>query len=432
MSDPHHDHRRSSRAAGLVGNVMEWYDFALFGYFAPFISDLFFPGGGGLSSLLATWGIFAGGFLMRPLGAVLFGMIGDRISRRRVLVLSVVLMVVPTFALGLIPTYAAVGVAAPILLTLVRLIQGLSVGGEFSGSVTYMVETAPANRRGWAGSWANVGSMGGMLLGSGLASLVTTLLPTPAVQSWGWRLPFLLGAALGIYAYMQVRRLHESHVTHREQTHRARSPLREALTRDRWKTIQAVLFASGYGVIFYIPLVYLPDYINRFTDMALSTAMRLNTAGTVLIMLLVPLMAWISDRWVPRRYLIAGAFAVMSGLSALLFGLLQTGTTGAVAGAQLVFAVLIAVPLGVAPALLVELFHRVDRLTGYSIAYNIGLGVVGGTTPMVVTALIEAFHTPYAPAFYLTAWAVVATVALLFMRPAMAPSDDPALARAES
>lgn len=432
MDDQHREHRHSSRAAGLVGNVMEWYDFALFGYFASFISDQFFHSGAGLSTLLATWGIFAGGFLMRPVGAVLFGTIGDRIGRRRVLVLSVILMAVPTFSLGLIPTYATIGLAAPLLLTLVRLIQGMSVGGEFSGSVTYMVETAPADRRGYAGSWANVGSMGGMLLGSGLASLVTTFLSSAAAQTWGWRIPFLLGALLGIYAYRQVRGLPESHVQHREQKNLARSPLREALTRDRWKTLQAVLFASGYGVIFYIPLVYLPDYVHRVSDIPLATAMQLNTVATVLIMVLVPVMALLSDRWVPRRHLIAGAFAAMAVLGAFLFGLLQSGTVWAVGLAQLVFALLIAVPLGAAPALLVELFHDADRLTGYSIAYNIGLGVVGGTTPMVVTALIEALDTPYAPAFYLMGWAIVATVALLFMRPVMATSDESALARAES
>lgn len=418
MPDSHQGHRRPSRTAGLIGNVMEWYDFALFGYFAPFISDLFFQGGG-LSALLATWGIFAGGFLMRPLGAVVFGMIGDRISRRRVLVISVVLMGIPTFTLGLIPTYGAIGVAAPILLILIRLVQGLSVGGEFSGSVTYMVESAPARRRGWAGSWANVGSMGGMLLGSALAATVTTLLPSSAAKVWGWRVPFLLGAALGLYAFTQVRRLHETHVAHREVKHRARSPLREALTRDRWKTFQALLFASGYGVIFYIPIVYLPDYVHRFTDMALSTAMQLNAGGTLLIMFLVPLMALISDRWIRRSFLIAGAFAGLATLTYLLFGLLQTGALWAAALAQLAFAGLVAVPLGAAPALMVELFHEEDRLTGYSIAYNIGLGVIGGTTPMVVTALIGTLRTPYAPAFYLMAWALIATVALLFMRPAM-------------
>ena len=192
--------QRKARMAGVVGNVIEWYDFALYGYLAAIIGRLFFPAEDATASLLASYGVFAAGFLMRPIGAIFFGWLGDTIGRGRTMLISVAMMAFPTIALGLLPDYATIGLAAPILLIVIRLIQGLSVGGEFSSSVTYMVETAAKHRRGQAGSWANVGSMSGMLLGSAAAALVTTTFSDVFLESCGWRLPFLFGGVLGLIA----------------------------------------------------------------------------------------------------------------------------------------------------------------------------------------------------------------------------------------
>ena len=408
---------RAKTITGVIGNVQEWYDFALYGYMAPIISGMFFPSHSELASLLATYGVFAAGFVMRPLGGVLFGWIGDQIGRARALALSMLLISLPTVLLGLLPEYAAIGVAAPVLLTLIRLVQGLSVGGEFSSSVTYLVETAPRTHRGTAGSWANIGSILGMLLGSALAAATTTFLDTQALHEWGWRLPFLFGGVLGIAAIYLRRNLHTSPHFQQHQAKRGdTAPLKEAFTRDLRITVQAILFASAYGVMFYIPLVYLPTWMHDEAGLALDTAQQINTAGTALLLPLIPLMAWISDRWIRRSHFIALAMVVMAVGSWPLYALAGTGHVLAYIAAQAAFSTLVAVPLGVAPALMVELFPSEDRLTGYSLAYNLGLGVVGGTAPMISTWLIEVTGTALSPAVYLGALALMAAIVLMTMR----------------
>lgn len=410
-------HTFSSIGAGVIGNVMEWYDFALFGFFAPIIARHFFPPGDVLSSLLQTYGVFAMGFVMRPLGAVLFGYIGDRLGRSRALYLSVVMMGVPTFLLGLLPSYDRVGLWAPAMLVAIRLVQGLSVGGEFSSSVTYMVETAPPRRRGLAGSWANFGSLSGTLLGSATAAAAATLLPAAALHAWGWRLPFLLGIALAGFALYMRRNLPDTPLfTEHVEGHSDDNPLREALTRDLRQSVLAILFASGYGVLFYIPLVYLPTYANTVSGIDLAAALRINTLATALMLPLIPLSGLVSDRWVRRKHLLAVAFAAMAIASYPVFHALLDGGTSMLVFGQVLFAVLVAVPVGTAPAMFAEMFPTEDRLTGYSLAFNIGLGLVGGTAPMIATWLISRTGTPLAPGIYLAVLSLVSVAALLLMQ----------------
>jgi MHS family proline/betaine transporter-like MFS transporter len=298
--------------AGTVGNVMEWYDFALYGFFVPVLAQLFFPASSSLGSLVATFGVFAAGFLMRPVGGVVFGYIGDRLGRAAVLRISVATMGAATLLLGVLPTADQVGVWATVLLLAVRLLQGLSVGGEFSGSVTYMVETSPLHRRGLAGSWANVGSLAGTLLGSGLAALLSSVLSQDDLLGWGWRLPFLLGGLFGLGASVYLRRLHETpHMEHHEGQHREDSPLREALTANRRETVLAIMFASGYGIVFYISLVYLPTFASEVGSTANDFALRVNAVVIALAIPLVVLSGWLSDRLVRRRTMLIAAFGLL-------------------------------------------------------------------------------------------------------------------------
>ncbi len=410
------EHTRSTLMAGVIGNVMEWYDFALYGYFAPVFSQLFFPSESATASLLATFGVFAVGFIMRPLGSALFGYIGDRWNRRKALFLSVVLMGLPTFFLGMLPTHAQIGIIAPTLLVVIRLVQGLSVGGEFSSSVTYVVETSPLDKRGLTGSWANVGSMGGMLLGSGLAALVTTLLPESAINSWGWRFPFLFGGIIAIFATYLRRSLSPSRIFEEHETRQTkRSPIKLALTQNRRETVQAFLFSSGYAVCFYIPLVYLPTYIDQFTTIPLNQALEVNAIGTILLLGFIPLMGLISDQYVRRKHLLLTAFVIMAVVSYPLFHLLNFDNLALILVGQIIFAFLIAVPLGSAPATLLELFPTEDRLSGYSISFNTAMGVVGGTTPMMATWLISVTDNSFAPSIYLALFGLIAVVGLIKM-----------------
>lgn len=408
---------RKARVAGVIGNVVEWYDFALYGYLAATIGRLFFPGDNPTASLLASYGVFAAGFVMRPLGGTVFGWLGDTIGRGRTMLMSVMMMALPTVALGLLPDYNSIGVAAPVLLVVIRLVQGLSVGGEFSSSVTYMVETAPDDARGRAGSWANVGSMSGMLMGSAAAALVSTIFTAEALDAWGWRLPFLFGGTIGMVAIFLRRNLPRSpHFQAHEADTPSSSPLRQIWTRNRRQAVQGFLFAASYGMVFYLVMVYLPGWLSREAGLVEAQALQVNSALTLAIIPLMVLFAWIGDTWIRRTRLIALALCVMGLVAWPLGHAMVAGAIPAMIFGQAVLVVLLAVPLGSAPATFVELFPSSDRLTGYSISFNLGIGVIGGATPMLATWLIKATGDPLVPAWMMVASAAVATVTLLWMR----------------
>ena len=401
--------------AGFIGNVVEWYDFALYGYLAGIIAPVFFPSDNPTAGLIATYGIFAAGFVMRPLGAAVFGWFGDRYGRARTMQISVAMMALPTLLLGILPSYAQAGIFAPALLVLVRLLQGLSVGGEFSSSATYLVETAPQGKRGLTGSWANIGSMSGSLLGVAAAALVTNLFDAQTVADWAWRLPFLGGALLGTTAIWIRRNLHESerfqkHHSQRDDT----SPLLEAFTTNRRETLLALAFAASYGTCYYICFVYLPEWLSAQGLMARGTALAINTAMMLLVLPAMPVFAIVGDRWLRRRTWIALAiFALALVAWPMHYWMLASGgsTTSIIIAHALTF-VLLSVPLGSGPALFVEMFPEQDRLSGYSVAFNVGVGIFGGLTPMIATSLIAITGAITAPALYLTAACLIAVVAL--------------------
>ncbi|SIS60164.1 MFS transporter [Neptunomonas antarctica] len=409
--------QRTALLAGFIGNVVEWYDFALYGYMAGILAVLFFPEQSKTAGLIATYGIFAAGFLMRPLGSAVFGWLGDTIGRSRTMMISVIMMVVPTVFLGVLPTHETIGIWAPVLLVIIRLVQGLSVGGEFSSSVTYLVETAEDGRRGYAGSWANTGSMVGMLLGAGAAALLTGLLTADEVNSWGWRIPFLLGGLIGGVAIFLRRNLPQSqHFKRHDRKRPKTSPLIQAFTTNRLEMIQASLFASAYGVLFYIPLVYLPEWLHDQTGMERHQALQINTGGTLLLLLLIPVSGWLGDRFIRRTHFIAGAMLCSALLAIPLYTwLLEDGIWGAII-VQTIMVVILAVPLGSAPAMFVELFPPADRLSGYSVSYNLGLGVIGGATPMFATWLIDVSGFTVAPAGMLVVGSLLAFAVMLWMK----------------
>jgi MHS family proline/betaine transporter-like MFS transporter len=289
------------------------------------------------------------------------------------------------------------------------------VGGEFSSSATYLVETAPEGRRGLTGSWANIGSMTGTLLGVGAAALVTAAVDPQTLTDWAWRLPFLGGALLGLAAIAIRRDLHHSerfaaHHADRRET----SPLLQAFTTNRRETLIATAFASAYGACFYLTFVYLPEWLSGQGLMTRDRALAINTAMTVLVVPAMPLLAMVGDRLLARRTWIALAMLTIGVVAWPLYAWMvsSAGSPVSVVVAHAVTFVLLAVPLGSCPALFVEMFPESDRLSGYSVAFNLGLGVVGGTTPMVATSLIALTGVATVPAFYLAAAAGLAALAL--------------------
>jgi len=297
-------------------------------------------------------------------------------------------------------------------------LQGISVGGEFSSSATYLVETAPQGKRGLTGSWANIGSMTGSLLGVGAAALVTNLFDVEALSDWAWRLPFLGGALLGTTAILMRRNLHsserfEQHDAAREDT----SPLLQAFTENLKETLMALAFAASYGTCFYICFVYLPEWVSSQGLMERNLALTINTTMTLLVIPLMPLAAIVGDRWLARRTWIGLA---MLGLGLVAWPLhswmlASAGSLASVIVFHAVTFVLLSVPLGSGPALFVELFPQSDRLSGYSVAFNLGMGVFGGLTPMIATSLIAMTGLAAAPAIYMAMACFAAVVCLALM-----------------
>lgn len=423
-------------AAG-IGNIVEWYDFGLYGLLAPVLAAMFFPSKDPIAALLGVYGGFAVGFAMRPIGAIVLGRVGDWRGRQFVLVLSVVIMGVSTVAVGLLPSYAAIGIAAPILLIAIRLFQGFSVGGEFVGSVTYLVETAPEGKRGIAGSIANIGATVGMLLAAGAGALTETR--ADSIREL-WRVPFLFGGVLALVGYLLRRHLppeeemaeggEREFVAEEKSSQRssgdtspgnflerliARWPALQAFRKIPRTMIVAMLFTCGYGISNYLTMVFLPTFGREFANFSQAAALRINTAGQALALVVVPLAGWISDRWLRRRTLLAMAFLLQAALSWELFALvLKSGVEGLWA-AQLLLAGLLAVVMGTAPAMLAEQFPRGYRVSGHALVLNVGIGIAGGTAPMAAVALIRVTGNKMAPAAYLVAACMLACVAALLL-----------------
>lgn len=425
--------------AAAAGNIVEWYDFGLYGLLAPVLASLFFPSHDRIAALLGVYGGFAVGFAVRPVGAVVLGRVGDRRGRQFVLVLSVVLMGIATVAVGALPSYAAIGIWAPALLMLIRLFQGFSVGGEFVGSVTYLVENAGQHRRGIAGSVANLGATIGMLLAAGAAALTETYASTyPEL----WRFPFLFGGLLAFIGYLLRRHLPPEEIEEEPKTSPDPQPSarRGLLARlgAHWPALQAfreaprtmfvaLLFTSGYGVSNYVIMVLLPTFGREFANINEATALQINTAGQALALLVVPLAGWISDRWLRRRSVLVLAFLLQAALAWELFrAVLNRGTFG-LWQAQMVLAGLLSLVMGAAPAMLAEQFPRGFRVSGHAFVLNVGIGIAGGTAPFISVALVRLSGSKMAPAAYLAVACLVAVVAALMLRDrsreALGPSD---------
>jgi MHS family proline/betaine transporter-like MFS transporter len=394
--------------AGVVGNILEWYDFALFGFFAREIGAHFFPADNPTASLLAAFGTFAAGFLMRPVGGALFGWVGDRFGRKQALIWSVLAMAFPSFFIGLLPGTKAIGLAAPVLLLLFRLMQGLAVGGEYMASAVFLVEGSQPGCRGWMGSWGPLGASAGTLLGSMAGALVNGVLPPEAVMQYGWRLPFLAGLAVGLGG-LAIRTHYVERVPHQAP---AKSPLREAF-RDHWRTmVHLVALIAGISVGFYTIFVYSVTWLEQQVGVPARTALAINTLAMASHLFVLPAAGWASDRWGRRPVLMAGsgAFAL---LAYPLMSLMARGETGGVIVGWVGLSLLLAVAGGVMPATMAELAPWRVRCTVLSVAYNVGMALLGGTTPLVAAWLVARTGATLAPAWYLGAAAACAFLGVL-------------------
>jgi MFS transporter, MHS family, proline/betaine transporter len=407
--------------AGVAGNILEWYDFSVYGFFAGAIGRNFFPSTNPTTSLIEAFGVFGVGFLMRPIGALLFGYMGDKRGRELALMLSVMAMAVPTFLIGVLPGYQQIGVAASIILIVLRLVQGLSVGGEYTTSIVFMVERCRQHQRGLMGAYGHFGAYAGVMLGSGVGVLVTTLLPREEVHAWGWRIPFLFGIAIGIAGYFLRREIARGAPVHEIEP----PPLRRIL-HSQWRRILQV---AGFKVLdavgFYLVFVYATSYLVHVVGVPKTRALVINTISMGAALMLIPLFGTLSDR-IGRKPLLLTAAIGTALLAWPLFRMMQHQDTFVVMlTGQVGFAILIAMFAGAEAAAAAEAFQRHVRCSGVAVSHNLCMALLGGTAPMVATYLIERTQNDMSPPLYLIGAAIVSALFVLSLaETARAPLAD--------
>lgn len=403
---------RRTVIAGAIGNVLEWYDYSLYAFFAAIIARQFFPSSNELDSLIAVFGVFAAGYLMRPIGGLVFGYIGDTHGRKPTLVLSTAAMAIPTFAIGLLPTTAQIGSAAAILLVVLRLLQGLSIGGEYTGSLVYLVERARPERRGLFGTFAILGGGVGALAGSGTALLISASMSAEAVESWGWRVPFLCGILIGVVGLYLRRRLPET----RERTEQAGVARLIRAYRTQWPSVPRIAGLNlMHAVGVFATFIYMKTYLQVQVGVSRTEALQVTTLGLLALMVMTASFGALSDRVGRKPVLIASSIALILLASPLLV-LMNGSSFGVLLAGQIGFAVIIGAYAGTAPATMAEMLPGQVRVSGTSLGYNLCMALFGGTTPLVVVYLIKASGSDLAPAFYLMAAAAVSLAVALGLK----------------
>jgi MFS transporter, MHS family, proline/betaine transporter len=397
-------------AAGMIGNVLEWYDFAIYGYFAATIGRQFFPDENAVAQLLSAFGIFAVGYFMRPVGGAFIGHIGDRFGRRAALTFSVAAMAIPTFLIGLLPGYATLGLIAPIALTLLRMVQGLSVGGEYTSSMVFLVERAPQARRGLMGALTACGATSGILLGSAVGAGFAASLSEHALNSWGWRIPFLLGLVVGIAGYLLRRHVLETVPLEP----RKKAPIVETL-HDHWRTVLAFAGLSVFNAIgFYVSFVYLVSWLQTADGIPPARALEINSLSMVLLVPVVIASGALSDRFGRKPVLLLATTLAFIGAVPLFWLLNQPSELLAQVG-QLGLVLVVGL-YGAQPAIMVEAAPPRVRCTAVALGYNLCLGIIGGLTPLTATWLVERTGNEIAPAYLIMAAAAVSFLSILTFR----------------
>jgi len=391
-------------AAGIIGNVIEYYDFALIGFLAVMMGKLFFPSDDPFLSLLGSFGAFAAGMIMRPVGAAIFGHIGDRIGRRFALMASLILMALPTFLIGFLPTYAQIGIMAPILLVALRMIQGLSVGGEYASSIVYLVEQSSPNRQNLYGSFVSVGAKIGMALGSALCGGLLWYLGEDAMGDWGWRIPFILSIVIAAAGLYLRRNLTDNYQPHEDKT----IPL-VAIFKEHKKVFgQFLIVASVIWMFYYTLFIYLPIWLEASAGLTKSEAGSINTFSIIFGVVFIPLMAMVADRFGSIRVMRTASFFTAITIYPLMYAMVHGGFYGALAATLIMVILLCTYQAPIFSAVVHALEYHGYRASFTALILGSAAGLVGGITPALMTSLVEFSGNTYAPAYLIIIASLIA------------------------
>lgn len=404
-------------AAAVIGNALEWYDFIVFGFFTVVIARLFFPSDSQYASLLLTTGTFGVGFFMRPVGGILLGIYADRRGRKAALLMVITLMTVAIAMIAFAPTYAAIGIGAPLIMVVARLLQGFSAGGEFASATAFLIESAPAGRRGLYGSWQMVGQGLAVLLGAILGTLLTHSLTPETLDSWGWRIPFLFGLIIGPVGLYIRRNLDETSAF--LQSHRSSAGQQGSgsvlISHVKEMVVCLGMVVSG-TISFYVILIYIPTFARTQLHLPLDQAFLAQSIGLACEVVLIPICGALSD-FVGRKPVMIAALVLDLLVTYPLFSWVSASPSfGALLTMQIILCGLFGVFNGPISTALAEQFPTRVRSTALAIAYNIAVMLFGGFAQFFVTWLIQATGTPIAPAYYLMFGAAVGLLAALFLK----------------
>jgi MHS family proline/betaine transporter-like MFS transporter len=418
---------RRAVGAAAIGNITEWYDFGVYGYLATTIQKVFFSGLPTAAGQIATFGVFAVSFLIRPFGGLIFGPLGDRLGRKRVLSLTVILMALGTFGLALVPSYSAIGIAAPMLVLVARLVQGVSTGGEYGNAMTFIAEYVPDRRRGFFGSWLEFGTLTGYAVGATIATVLSSTLSDSALLSWGWRIPFMLALPLGVIGLYLRARLEESpayaQMSSQGKPHEA-STLGAELRVVFGKFWPQMLLCGGlvltWNVTNYMLTSYMPTYLTETlpsygSGMKDTVSEILQIVVLVILMIVITFVGRLSDKVGRRPVVMVGCIAlVVLSLPSLL--LIRAGNDIGTFFGLLLMGLTLVLFSAVLPSTLPALFPTVIRAGALSIAFNISVSLFGGTTATVMSALVSSTHDLNWPAYYLIIAGVIGAVCVYRMK----------------
>ncbi len=409
--------RRKVISASFIGNFVEWFDYATYGYLAAVIATVFFDEQDTTTGLLKTYAVFAISFFIRPLGGFLWGHIGDHIGRRTALSWSILLMSGATFCLALLPTYAMVGVLAPALLMLVRVVQGFSASGEYAGASAFLVEYAPPNKRGLYASVVPASTAAGLLLGSLLAALLTWLLSDAQMQSYGWRLPFLLAAPLGLIGRYIRLRLEDTPAFRalEDEAEVPQTPIKDLFGNYWPMLIKAMGAALLNAVAFYVILSYMPTYLSEEIGFGQTESFLATTVALATYIGFIFLTGILSDRF-GRKTMLIGASVSFIVLIVPAFMVLDTAGFFTILLVQILLGAMLTLNDGTLPSFLAEIFPTRVRYSGFAVSFNLANAIFGGTAPLIATWLIATTGDQLAPAYYLIAAAAISLIAVLASR----------------